>query len=56
MIPGRAGENDGLVSAKSQVWGEVIERISLSHNQQHFSSEAPDLFLRISDFLGHRGL
>lgn len=40
------------MSVKSQEWGKVIEKVPLSHHQQHFSNEARFLHKRIANFLG----
>ncbi len=59
------GENDGLVSVRSAVWGEVIGRLSVDHFVQTpdclfvrpgETFDAVDFYSRLIEDLAHRGL
>jgi hypothetical protein len=54
----RAGDNDGLVPAASQRWGEVIARVEADHWAQIGWSDGFDtaeLYLRVVQELKARG-
>ncbi|HET7757619.1 MAG TPA: hypothetical protein VFK87_10215 [Steroidobacteraceae bacterium] len=58
LLARQAGDNDGMVPAASQRWGELIAEIDADHWAQigwSDSFDAPDLYLRVMQELKARG-
>lgn len=59
FLQGRVGDNDGMVPASSQSWGEVVGTLEADHWAQigwSTSFDAPAFYERIVDELKRRGL